>query len=123
MMLFVGTADRLMPIEGRARDGSGGAGILSLAETESRWIATNGCSESPNVSMLPDSAPEDGTRVILTSYDDCDALVEVFVVEDGGHTWPGGSERMRLLGRTNRDIDASETIWLFFTEQGLVKYP
>jgi polyhydroxybutyrate depolymerase len=120
MALFVGTADPLIRTEGRERDGAGGVGIRSLAETEARWAGNNGCSSSPTVTTLPDSAPADRTRASSTTYDSCEAAVTIFVIDGGGHTWPGGTERMRLLGRTSHDISASETIWMFFSEQGLL---
>ena len=60
MALFVGTADLLIRTEGRERDVAGGVGIRSLAETEARWAGNNGCSSSPTVTTLPDSAPAAG---------------------------------------------------------------
>jgi len=36
-------------------------------------------------------------------------------VENDGHTWPG--EDNSTFGRVNRDIDASEEIWKFFSKQ------
>jgi polyhydroxybutyrate depolymerase len=42
-----------------------------------------------------------------------------WVVQGGGHTWPGGHERNALIrrpfvGRTTHDINASQVIWDFF---------
>ena len=40
----------------------------------------------------------------------------VVALHGGGHTWPGGYQYLPefLIGKTNRDLDASETIWNFF---------
>jgi len=37
-------------------------------------------------------------------------------IKGGGHTWPGGYQYLPefLIGKTNRDLNASETIWNFF---------
>jgi polyhydroxybutyrate depolymerase len=39
-------------------------------------------------------------------------------VDGGGHTWPGGAQYLPVawIGHTNRDIDATETIWRFFKD-------
>lgn len=34
-------------------------------------------------------------------------------VEDGGHTWPGG-QSIPGVGKTSRDIDATDEMWRFF---------
>jgi polyhydroxybutyrate depolymerase len=41
--------------------------------------------------------------------------VVFYVVEGGGHAWPGGTRYLRewLIGRTSKDIDASRTLWQF----------
>ena len=46
--------------------------------------------------------------------------VDLYVIEGGGHTWPGGLRyaSVGLIGRTTRSLDASETIWRFFAEHG-----
>ncbi len=46
--------------------------------------------------------------------------VEAWIVERGGHTWPGGFPYLPklLVGATSRDFDASEEIWTFFEKHG-----
>lgn len=58
-----------------------------------------------------------GGAVTGTRYTGCagDAEVDFYSIADGGHTWPGGTMRLRFLpGKTSDDIDASETMWAFF---------
>jgi polyhydroxybutyrate depolymerase len=48
-------------------------------------------------------------------YTGCDqgADVILYTIEDGGHTWPGGVP-IPLVGKTSKDIDATEEMWRFF---------
>ncbi len=120
MLIMNGTADPLMPWAGgdvhfgRQRLGR----VRSAEETVARWVAIDGCRGVPSVEPLPDRAPRDGTRVVRTDYGRCAHGSEVvfYRVEGGGHTWPGGpQETGRLIvGRTSRDIDATDAIWNFF---------
>jgi polyhydroxybutyrate depolymerase len=43
--------------------------------------------------------------------------VVVYTIEGGGHTWPGGVQYLpvSLVGRTSANLDATETIWAFFS--------
>lgn len=48
--------------------------------------------------------------------------IELWTLEDGGHTWPGGNAPAILgfvLGKTNRDISANEKMWAFFEKHPL----
>ena len=73
ILMMMGTADPLMPFEG----GTVGAGasqrgeVISAAVTLDFWRTHNGCSDSVTPTALPDTMPEDGTRVYLESYTDC----------------------------------------------------
>jgi polyhydroxybutyrate depolymerase len=48
-------------------------------------------------------------------YSDCDEGAEVifYTIIGGGHTWPGGTP-IPVVGKTSRDIDATEAMWDFF---------
>jgi polyhydroxybutyrate depolymerase len=63
-----------------------------------------------------------GTHVIRFAPNDCDANAEVlfYLINGGGHTWPGGSLMdADSFGPTNMDINAGEVIWEFFSRQTL----
>jgi polyhydroxybutyrate depolymerase len=48
------------------------------------------------------------------------AEVVFFEIEQGGHTWPGGSfQPERLLGPVCRDFIASEAIWEFCSQHAM----
>jgi polyhydroxybutyrate depolymerase len=96
--------------------------VVSSREVVEKWIDLNGCGSRPLVTEVPDSA-DDGTRVRFESFADCRGGAEVayYVVEGGGHTWPGGWQYLdeAEIGRTSRDLDASELIWEFFSRHEL----
>jgi polyhydroxybutyrate depolymerase len=112
---FVGTEDPLVPFEGGEMDGRGS--VLSAAASREKWAELNGCEGGLSVTQEPDAAPEDGTRVRREAHGSCREGSEVvfFVIEGGGHGWPGGQQYLgeRLIGRTSRDIDASRKAWEF----------
>ncbi|MEO7987827.1 MAG: polyhydroxybutyrate depolymerase, partial [Gemmatimonadales bacterium] len=81
------------------------------------WAETDGCTGDPTVTMEPDRAPSDGMRVKRTAYTGCKPGldVELYTIEGGGHTWPGGPAAGPSVGRVTRDIQATTTIWSFFS--------
>ena len=52
----------------------------------------------------------------LHTWEGCDEELLHYKVLNGGHTWPGGYQYLPelLIGKTNQDLDATETIWNFF---------
>lgn len=92
--------------------------VLSVNESIEFWVSRNRCSTAPVVTEEPDRDPKDGTRVIRKEYNNGMNGTEVILysVDGGGHTWPGGFQYLpaRIIGKTSRDIDASEVIWSFF---------
>ncbi len=97
--------------------------VLSVDQSIEYWVKKNGCSPVPVITEEPDRDPADGTRVTRKEYFNEDDGTEVilYVVDGGGHTWPGGLQYLpsRVIGKTSRDIDASEVIWSFFKRQKL----
>lgn len=44
----------------------------------------------------------------------------LYTVEGGGHTWPGGKSLPEwMVGRTTRDISATQVMWAFFLQHPL----
>jgi polyhydroxybutyrate depolymerase len=98
----------------------GGAGqrrVLSAERSLGFWATLAGCTGTPVTTDEPDRVP-DGTRVGHTTFLGCreGRSVELYTIEGGGHTWPGGPEAGRRVGRVTREIDATELIWTFFAE-------
>lgn len=109
-----GTADLTVPY-------SGALWTKPIQDVLDFWVDVNNCSSIPNVTDLPNIAPQDGSTVQRRLYEEGDngATVAHFIVTGGGHTWPG-----TIFGSagTNQDINASLEIWRFFsryTKSGL----
>ena len=122
VLVMNGTADPLVPWHGGTihigRQEFGRA--VSAFETVNFWIKANQCDAHTVSIELPDSDPDDGTRVMLDAYEGCTSgsAVEFFTIEGGGHTWPGGLQYLPewLVGKTSRDVEANQLIWRFFSE-------
>ncbi len=107
---FNGTTDRLIPFDG-------GDGRLSATESAAHWARTDGCGAPLDPVPIADRAPHDGTRVRRTTWTGCPpgTAVVLYAVGGGGHTWPGTwATRLRILGRTTRDVSATRVIAAFF---------
>ncbi len=116
-----GTADRLVPWEGKKlEDSSGNRQIVTLSVTDSLkfWAGHNGCAASIDVHDIPAGGRSTGTRVRVYASRDCvaNSSVSLYAVIGGGHNWPGveGAIPPSIAGRVNLDIHASEVVWSFF---------
>jgi len=109
VIAFHGTDDRLVPFEGgpSGRLGLPGRGVRVNVR---QWASHNGCD-------LTVTSQRVAADVLLESYGGCrdGADVALYVVEGGGHSWPGSYIGSRN-GSTTRSIDASALIWQFFAE-------
>ncbi len=92
VIAFHGTDDTLVPFDG------GNGGRLGLPVTPVRdnmrdWAEHNGC----DMTLQTERIAED---VVLERYTNCDegADVLLYVIEGGGHTWPGATRDIRFLG-------------------------
>ena len=94
----------------------------TFAAVASVWKKANGISAPQAAEDVPDRDPKDRTRTRRASYRGGKegSLVEKWVVEGGGHTWPGGSQYLPkfLIGAPSRDFDATEEILRFFEAHG-----
>jgi len=116
VMQFHGTADEFAPF-------GGGTGAKSLASIHFRsapdsvaaWVRADGCAETPKVTALP-AAAGDPTRVRREAYGPCKRGSEVvfYVIDGGGHTWPGREPRIHFLGTSTVSISANDLMWDFF---------
>lgn len=119
VMLVNGTEDPLVPFAGGDVTvfGRPRGRVLSTAGSVAYWVGHNGAEPDGVEVVLPDRELNDGTRVERVEFlHRGGADVVLLRVEGGGHTWPGGLQYLpeRVIGRTSRDVDASEQIWAFF---------
>lgn len=117
-----GDADPLVPYEGGEVTGPFGkkklGRVLSAHESVLFWVKNNGCQKDPIITDLADTDPDDGTRVqkqqFINGRDRSEVIL--YTIRYGGHTWPGGNQYLGkwIVGRTCRDMNATDVIWEFF---------
>jgi polyhydroxybutyrate depolymerase len=108
---FQGTDDENVPL-------NGGIGKKEVGKKEDRkpvqysidlWVKADGCSvtvksEHPGIHLANYGGCQDGTAV------------DYYVVQGGGHDWPGGKQMAAFLDKPNPDIPATDLIWSFFKD-------
>jgi polyhydroxybutyrate depolymerase len=100
VILFHGTADRLLPYDGRSF-------FMPVRDFARGWAARAGCkpAEQGEVIYRRGDATgelwrcEEGGEVVL------------YTLEGKGHSWPGSAMPARI---TSRDVDATAVMWEFF---------
>jgi polyhydroxybutyrate depolymerase len=113
---FHGTDDQFAPFHGGKGEKSlSGTDFYSVDHSIRAWVKANGCNDEPVTAELPDRA-KDGTKVTRKTYGGGKdgAEVVLFVIEGGGHTWPGREPPLKLLGKTTRNVSANDVMWEFF---------
>lgn len=117
---FHGTKDGLVLFGGPDERTPKNIKFMSVEETIRAWVKVNGCPPTPKKDQVRDLAP-DGTTVARYSYGPGKEGSEVvlYVIEGGGHTWPGQEPAVRFLGRSTRDISANDLMWDFFQKHPL----
>ena len=117
---FHGTDDEHAPFKGGKGKGPSGTDFYSVDHSIQAWVKANGCEKEPVVTKLPDAA-KDGTTITRKTYGggkDGSEVVLV-VIEGGGHTWPGQEPRLKMLGKSTKNISANDLMWEFFQRHSL----
>jgi polyhydroxybutyrate depolymerase len=117
---FHGTKDTLVPYNGPEKKKE--AKVLrfrSVDDTMKACIKANGCAEKPIVTVI--DMKEDKLKVIRREWNEGknDSEVVLYVIEEGGHTWPGMNLGPAFLGASTKNIDANEILWEFFKKHPL----
>lgn len=105
VIAFHGTADPLVNYKGDKR-----SGFPPIQTWAADWADRNGCDSKPDI--IPATGDASGLH-----YQHCKANADVilYTIDGGGHTWPGSPlGKLRLLGKTSTDINASAVMWDFF---------
>lgn len=112
---FHGTHDTLVLFNGPDERIPKNLKFLSVDASVRAWAQANGCPPVPRVMTVPDQV-DDGTTVRKSVYGPGKDGAEVilYVIEGGGHTWPGRDPRVVLFGKSTKDIAANDLIWEFF---------
>jgi polyhydroxybutyrate depolymerase len=112
---FHGREDKFAPFDG----GRGERSLLpidhySVEHSIEAWLEANECGPEPLEEDL--LTGESGDRVLKRRYGpgrSCSEIV-VYIIENGGHTWPGRLSPLRMLGRSTLEISANDLMWEFF---------
>lgn len=111
-LMINGALDQSIPLEGGRTRGRfaaswDGAPLMPGAYQEEFWAESNGCAAATESRL--------GASLVLRRYQ-CPEGREVarYIVEDGGHSWPGGERGSRLGDPPSAALDASDAIWAFF---------
>lgn len=115
VMHFHGAADKMVPFGGPDSRTPKFLGFKSVEDTIKICVKANGCPEEPETVTLPDKAA-DGTSVTKKTYGPGKGGSEVvlFIIEGGGHTWPGQQPAVGFIGKSSKNISANDLIWEFF---------
>lgn len=110
---FMGTADPVVPFNGGTVSCCGHPTVPAAPTSMAGWATHNGCGASHDDTLSP--------QVVLRRWDGCRAGADVrfYMIQGGGHTWPGSAFTPAQLGLTTMEISASQTLWQFFAEHPL----
>jgi len=116
VMHFHGTDDKIVPFEGPKK---GFVFIKSVEFTIDAWVEANGCPKEPKTVKEPNKV-DDGTSVMRKTYGPGKdgAEVVLFIIEHGGHTWPG-RPAPSFIGKATQNISANDLMWEFFERHRL----
>ncbi|MBI2704135.1 MAG: hypothetical protein HYX32_02425 [Actinobacteria bacterium] len=81
-------------------------------ESMKNWAAHNGCDPDFVETRI---SPEVRKR----TWQRCKAATEIYLVDNGGHAWPGKPQPAfeQAFGHGTTDIDATSLIWAFFFDR------
>lgn len=107
-----GTADRRVPLRGGRGPATSATNMWTpVQECIDRWCEINGCTGKPQIMRL---GLEGATGYLYTGMAD----VELWLVEGGGHAWPGGKRgaaHAKDAPTETGGFSASEKLWRFFS--------
>lgn len=118
-----GTADQVNSYNGyRNCEGD----HAKIDDIMSFWRNKAGCSAEFEEHQYPNIDTTDNSTAKRLTYKDCNNYVQLIIIENGGHTYPGSrsfeshfQQHSNLLWPMNFDIEASKEVWNFFKDFSL----
>lgn len=106
---FMGSADPIVPFNGGKVKCCGGALVPAAPTSMQGWATHDACAPQPQEHSLD-------SEVTLREWSGCKPAGDVrfYIINGGGHTWPGAAVDASFLGMTTHQISASDTLWEFF---------
>jgi polyhydroxybutyrate depolymerase len=114
VMLIHGTSDNTVTYSG--------SGLYAPVDSvKMKWVRHNNCVRSPSGTAVPDTSNSDFSTATHYVHDQGvdGSSVELYKVQNGGHSWPGASVYIDL---TNKDFGASVEIWRFFRKYRISQF-
>ncbi|MFF8021769.1 alpha/beta hydrolase family esterase [Streptomyces sp. NPDC007896] len=112
VLAFHGQEDMVNPYAG----GGPAYWQYSVPAAFDRWAELDGCRIGPQGTRLTE-------HVTLRTYRACrrGTDVSMYVIADGGHTWPGSPYPAAFpgLGKVSTEVDATDVMWRFFERHPL----
>ena len=92
------------------------AGIRDAPIECSRGLGRLG--DDPRYIRLVRDIADDGMETIRQHHKarETNSPVVLYLIDGGGHTWPGSQRAERMLGQSTLDFDANEIMWEFLVE-------
>ena len=111
-LMINGALDKSVPIQGGLSNGRGknawdGAPAKPALEQSAFWAQANGCSDVP-------TKEESGVQIRWRHRCPVGRDVELLLVKDNGHAWPGGEAGSRRGDKPSTSLNAVDAIWDFF---------
>lgn len=108
VMFVHGTTDPIVPWAGNSS-----LALQSVDSAVSMWTARLACGLNPTQQTM--DSVNDGTSIDLFRYSCGTKEVRLYRVNNGGHTWPGGSQYLpvSMIGKVSGDMQATDEIWNF----------
>ncbi|MBI1270709.1 prolyl oligopeptidase family serine peptidase [bacterium] len=126
VLYILGTEDPLVPYNGGEVGGKvlkKKRGVVLPAEEALRyWLSNNGIAQvKPTKRHLNCVGSDMSIEIREFSDGDESRDVSFYKIIGGGHTWPQGWQYLPewIVGKTNRQINANEVIWDFFSRHRL----
>jgi polyhydroxybutyrate depolymerase len=116
-----GALDRSVPVDGGAPGGAfsnawDGTHPVPAVQQGEFWARANGCESGADVR-------NEGAITIRRYRCPAGRGVEMRIVQDGGHSWPGGRSGSRRGDAPSTWMQASEAMWTFFKAHPRVTPP
>lgn len=124
LVLINGTQDPQVPYSGGTIEvfGLTRDQVISTDRTVEIWRQRNHCQGEPEVSKID---PEPDNTSVEKSVWSGEAPVVLYRIENGGHTWPRGTQYLpvKLVGEVSQDIDGADVAWDVFRQLSAATAP
>jgi len=100
LIIFHGTADRLLAYEGKGP-------FMGVRDFAIRWASGSGCNPAKSGEIVYQKGDATGERFRCQTGRE----VDLYTLQGKGHSWPGSKMPARI---TSKNVDATAAIWAFF---------